>query len=262
MPRKDALRDLYLHSGNQCAFSECTASILLGDGTLNGQIAHIYGVQEGAARGKHNLSDEELRDVSNLMFLCLKHHAMVDQRSNEAEYPVARLQKMKAEHEARFREAVAGLERAEDLSVADRSRLKMPENLRALYGDELNEEEFADAFEDVEAFISAIKDQPPAIRDVIAGIVDHGHSCRRGKVVASAVKLEGVLNLDVKEIRRRVIHLESEGLLDVDTDEGHTELVLRDPRNNIDHFAELKRLGGEREGGRAIRDLDFTIFDE
>ncbi|MFC0674549.1 hypothetical protein [Brachybacterium hainanense] len=261
-PRQDALRDLYLHSGNQCAFPGCTGPILLADGTLNGEIAHIYGVREGAARGRHSLSNEELRDVSNLVFLCLKHHAVVDNKSNEAKYPVTRMQKMKAEHEAKFREAVAGLERAEDLSVEDRARLKKPVNLRALSGEDLDEEEFACVLEDASVFIKAIRDQPPAVRDVIAAIVDHGQSYRHGRVVVSAVKLEGVLNLDVNEIARRVNHLERAGLLDVNTDEGHTEFVLRDPTKNIDHFAELKRLGGERGGGRAIRDLDFTIFDE
>lgn len=41
VPTKDVLRELYLKSGNQCAFPYCVRPMMNSDGEFVGQICHI-----------------------------------------------------------------------------------------------------------------------------------------------------------------------------------------------------------------------------
>jgi hypothetical protein len=98
-PDKDTLRELFLKSGNVCAFPRCTHLMMNKDGEFIGQICHIEAAEEGGERFNENMTDDERAAVSNLMLMCYEHHVV----TNDVDaYPVARLQAMKAEHEAKF----------------------------------------------------------------------------------------------------------------------------------------------------------------
>lgn len=45
-PTKKTLRELYLRSGNQCAFPGCTAGMIDSNGDFVGQICHIEAAEE------------------------------------------------------------------------------------------------------------------------------------------------------------------------------------------------------------------------
>jgi hypothetical protein len=98
-PHKDTLRELYLKSGNQCAFPDCTRVMLNKDGVFVGQICHIEAAEEGGERFNPAMSDEERAAFSNLMLMCYEHHVTTNDVDT---YPVPVLQAMKAEHEAKF----------------------------------------------------------------------------------------------------------------------------------------------------------------
>lgn len=98
-PTKTTLRDLYLKSGNQCAFPGCKRTILNDKGILVGQVCHIEAAMPGGERYNPNQGNEERRAFSNLMLLCYDHH----RETNDVKaFTVKRLKKMKKDHEKKF----------------------------------------------------------------------------------------------------------------------------------------------------------------
>ncbi len=94
---------LFMLSGNQCAFPECTNKLIADDGiTVIGQIAHIQAANKGGARYYPEISDKKRADFPNLMLLCYEHHKTIDNKENEGKYSIKLLKKWKAEHEAKY----------------------------------------------------------------------------------------------------------------------------------------------------------------
>lgn len=256
------LRELYVYSGNRCAFTDCNAQLLLPDGNWNCQTAHINAVGESAARGKHDLDEEQLREPSNLVLMCLKHHEIVDGVDADERYTVDVVKKMKADHERGYREAVAALERVLDTSAGDEP--VYPANLCAAgYGDE-------HAAEDVQLmrpWVEAIAKQPVGIRDLIALIVIHSDA-RRAHSSTTSVQIEGIASISENEIYRRAKHLEAAGLLDIEHEEepGVVFFDLLDPSRAEAGWNLFSALWDATNGApdliqRAIVDLDFTVFE-
>lgn len=99
IPKGETLREVFLKSGNQCAFPGCSRLMMDKDGVFVGQVCHIEAAEEGGERFNDDTPPENRRAFANLMLLCYDHHQVTN---NVAKYPVADLQKMKAEHEAKF----------------------------------------------------------------------------------------------------------------------------------------------------------------
>jgi hypothetical protein len=93
------LRALFARSGNRCAFPGCPAELINSKNQLIAQVCHIEAAEAGGERFNPTQSDEERRDYANLLILCYPHHVETDDIN---EYPVARLRKIKADHEAVF----------------------------------------------------------------------------------------------------------------------------------------------------------------
>lgn len=98
-PTKNTLRDLYLKSGNLCAFPDCKSLMIDSDGTYIGQICHIEAAEAGGERFNPNMNNEERRHSSNLMLMCYPHHAKTNDVSK---FTVEALKKMKRDHEDKF----------------------------------------------------------------------------------------------------------------------------------------------------------------
>lgn len=64
--------------------------------SLVGEVAHIVGETEKAARGISSLSSAERNEAENLLLLCRKHHKIVDDAPTT--YPVDGLHRLKDEH--------------------------------------------------------------------------------------------------------------------------------------------------------------------
>jgi hypothetical protein len=97
-PNTSTVKRLFAVCGNRCAFPKCNAPMAVAD-TLVGEICHIKGKRPGAARYDATQPTTDLNGYDNLILLCSTHHKVVD--DDEQAYTVARLQTMKAEHEAR-----------------------------------------------------------------------------------------------------------------------------------------------------------------
>ena len=98
-PKLDVVKELFVKSGNECAFPGCTHRIIDSDGDVIAQICHIEAAEKGGPRFNKDLTNERRRLFSNLMLMCHAHHKKTDDVSK---YPVPELQTMKADHEARY----------------------------------------------------------------------------------------------------------------------------------------------------------------
>lgn len=67
----------------RCSFPGCNKLLIRPDTdsekSLNlGECAHIYSAAEDGPRGRGRLSEEQLRSHSNGIYLCHRHHKMID----------------------------------------------------------------------------------------------------------------------------------------------------------------------------------------
>lgn len=96
------IRRLDKLSGNQCAEPSCKKSLIAEDGqSIISKICHIEAASKNGPRWNENMTDDERRDFSNLILLCDEHHTIIDNKLNEARFPVPLLKKWKAEHETK-----------------------------------------------------------------------------------------------------------------------------------------------------------------
>jgi hypothetical protein len=98
-PTSDTLRELFLKSGNLCAFPGCGKLMMNAEGTFVGQLCHIEAAEKGGERFNAAMSNEERRAASNLMLMCYEHHSVTN---DVVKYPVEVMRRLKRDHELRF----------------------------------------------------------------------------------------------------------------------------------------------------------------
>lgn len=92
---------LFTLSGNQCAAPGCDRQLVARDGmSIIGKICHIEAASPDGPRWNPDMTDDERRAFDNLVLLCDECHTIVDNRANEAKYPVALLRRWKHDHES------------------------------------------------------------------------------------------------------------------------------------------------------------------
>lgn len=98
-PKDDVTRELYLKSGNICAFPGCHNIMIDECGNFIGQICHIEAAEENGERFNLNMTNEDRRSFENLMLMCYEHHVVTNDTKN---YTVDVLKKIKKDHEDKF----------------------------------------------------------------------------------------------------------------------------------------------------------------
>lgn len=91
----------------RCSFPDCDQLLVGPDIDVKksqtvGECAHIYSAAEDGPRGRMGLTPEALRSPENGIFLCHKHHRLVDGKSGEIKYPAPVLLYYKAAHEQKI----------------------------------------------------------------------------------------------------------------------------------------------------------------
>jgi len=103
------LKRLSILSGNQCAHPECARPLIAEDGiTIIGKACHIHSASKGGPRFDPLMSDDQRRHFDNLIYLCDEHHAIIDNKDNEADFPAELLKSWKASHERTQRDIKIG----------------------------------------------------------------------------------------------------------------------------------------------------------
>lgn len=103
-------RILLLTSGNLCAFPDCSEPLMTRTGPLKrpvitGEIAHIVSPRSGGPRGADQIESRDYSRHINLLYLCPRHHKLIDDQPQE--FTSERLRQIKAEHEKRVEAAMA-----------------------------------------------------------------------------------------------------------------------------------------------------------
>ena len=122
-PTAETLRELYLLSGNRCAMPGCRHLLIDANGVVVGHICHIRGALPDGPRFDAVMSNEARRQVSNLLMLCAGHHKQIDSPQYRTKYDPATLERIKADHEAKFRGLADSLQAAfehEYVNITDR----------------------------------------------------------------------------------------------------------------------------------------------
>jgi hypothetical protein len=100
-------RIIAMRSGYRCAHPECDGRTTVGPARPSdayedtGRAAHIFAASKRGPRGHGNLIEEELRSVTNGIWLCAKHADQVDINDGK-DYPPSVLLGWKAAHEFRI----------------------------------------------------------------------------------------------------------------------------------------------------------------
>lgn len=107
---QETVKVLFGRSGNQCAYPECTNTLIepateKSDALVTAHICHIYAISTGGPRGKIGLTQKELNAPENLILLCRNHHAVVDGQYET--YPADMLKEWKRTHEAKVQKRLS-----------------------------------------------------------------------------------------------------------------------------------------------------------
>ncbi|MDC5391594.1 hypothetical protein [Acinetobacter baumannii] len=97
-PTVQTKRALFLLSRNQCAFPNCRQNLIDERGHFIGEICHIEAANEDGERFNPNQTNEERRDISNLILMCPNHHKITN---DVHAYTVQTMREIKLTHEAK-----------------------------------------------------------------------------------------------------------------------------------------------------------------
>lgn len=84
-------------SGNNCAFPNCSMTLVEESGILIGEICHIKAKNAGGKRYDASQTNKERDAFENLVLMCPVHHTVID--SDETIFTVEVLQQIKKNHE-------------------------------------------------------------------------------------------------------------------------------------------------------------------
>lgn len=194
-PTKEVLRELYLKSGNQCAFPGCKKAIINDKGIVVGEICHIEAAMPGGQRFNPKQSNEDRRAFSNLILLCHDHHLETD---NVVKFTVGRLQKMKEDHEKNYSDAADKLFN----SISDKTLQQEYEyctslaNMNNVIGWGYGASELAGNVKVVNEYVNTLRKLAPETRSVFSIMVDRAHG---SEIIIS--EIEQVTGLSGKALR-------------------------------------------------------------
>lgn len=273
-PKGETLRELFLKSGNLCAFPGCGQLMMDIEGTFIGQVCHIEAAEEEGERFNAAMTNEDRRAVSNLMLMCYPHH----QKTNDvAAYPVERLKQMKEDHERRFSRA----DRAILETLTDWTEVDTPTEVRNLkrldraLGWNNKTEELQDAADELNAYVAQLRNVPIDLRKFLGAVVKRAVKMGNSRAVETSMAgtmilvsdLKGAFGISERAILDRANQLDAYGLGDIDqidTDMGPKPAVrIRDLKSGWPIWWDIVNFCDEaNEPLEAFtEDLDFARLD-
>jgi len=170
-PKGDVLRELFLKSGNLCAFPGCNHLIMDPQGAFVGEICHIEAAEPGGERFNSGQTNEERRGLQNLILLCHRHHVIT---GDVSKYPVARMQQMKSNHEDKVNDFATHLQfRVVDLTKRQIERpTALPRTLGAVLKWNLTDEQLVDTAEQLNKLLRLLKRLPRQARELLVVAIE------------------------------------------------------------------------------------------
>lgn len=267
----DTLRELYLKSGNQCAFLGCTRIMIDNSGVFVGQVCHIEAAEVGGERFNPDQTNEDRRNFENLMLMCYDHHQVTN---NVEEYSVNDLKAMKATHEQKYGDVAQKLRN----SIADYTEASMVTDATNLgkICDTLNwnltQDELDVSLLELSGLCEVIKKLPVPTRELLVVIIKRAEhlpgynftmSCSLG---ISISELAHACLLDDHSLNQHLHMLDRYGLIiegDPDDFNGLSGLQLRKLKSGWDIWSDLKQYAdsGAATLHSLIVELDFSSLD-
>lgn len=222
-PKPDTLRELFLKSGNLCAFPNCAALMMNEDGVFIGQVCHIEGAEPGGERFNPAMTNEHRRAYSNLMLMCYEHHRVTNE---VVQYPVDGLRQIKADHERRFsRPDRAILERLTDWTTTIQpTRVKNLRRINEVLQWNQNDSELKQGVEELNEYIDCLEVVPLEVRRFVGqiarrimrinGAAATEHGLHGTKVLISDIR--DAFQLQDRMLQERVRQLDAYRLGDLD----------------------------------------------
>ncbi|MFD0401956.1 hypothetical protein ACFVHI_28185 [Kitasatospora sp. NPDC127121] len=176
-PLPDVARQLFVFSGNECAWGDpnCTTRLVTAEDGWVGEIAHIIGAELTSARheawGGKDVDD--LRHFSNLILLCKVHARNIDDKNSRDEFTVEYLRAVKERHEAPYRYGMEQLE-AEFKDAVASNRVTPATTMRRYFdweGEGLEPEEEAQTLDLVSQLAGRMGTLTRQARQVLALVV-------------------------------------------------------------------------------------------
>lgn len=118
-PSTETLRQLYLKSGNRCAFGGCEQALFTSSGAFVGEVCHIEAAGPEGERFNSEMTNEDRRQYANLILLCRIHHVVTN---DVVTYTVEKMRKIKADHEGIFSDVIGKMR----LTVVDHTTASAP----------------------------------------------------------------------------------------------------------------------------------------
>jgi hypothetical protein len=273
-PKGETLREVFLKSGNLCAFPGCGRLMMDADGTFIGQVCHIEAAEENGERFNAAMTNEARRQAANLMLMCYEHH----QKTNDvAVYTEAKLKQMKADHEKRFSNPDrAILEKLTDWTEADEpAHATNLIRLDAAVGWGHAPHELAETATELKEYVEGLRNVPIDLRRFMGAVAQRAAKMEKTNAVRVGFDgirvltsdLKGAFRLSERAIGERANQLDGYGLGDldmIDTDLGPKAAVrIHNLNSGWRLWLDLVRFcEAESEPmGAFTDDLDFARLD-
>lgn len=265
-PTRETIRELYLKSGNRCAFPGCKKALFNGKGVFVGQLCHIEAAEPGGERFNKNQTNEQRRHPSNLFLMCYDHHV---ETNDVLKFSVAQMKRIKDEHEKLFSDIVGTMLK----SVTDHTTLSEPvyannlNKLNSVLSWNNNEEDLTDVIGELNAIIKKLSTIPLPSRELFLVIVRRGKDGRFGAALEVSVpEVKQATGLSTDELRQCFSILDTHGFtFDNDKNDFGVQMIgVSSPKSGWPMWSDLKDFCKNQQIDIAnlIINLDFSALDE
>lgn len=261
-PSAETLRELYLKSGNQCAYPGCRNIMINEDGQFIGQVCHIEAAEPRGERFNPSQSNEDRRQFSNLMLMCYEHHTVTNDVSK---FTVERMRKMKEEHEKKFFDVVGTIRR----SIVDHATLSGPNksiSLRKITSAlewSLTDDDLVPMVQEVSELADRLSVVPIPARELFAIILNRAESGAIFCAPEAEVRLAA--DLDVAEMRNMLAILDKYGFVSDGGNDffGVHMLRIKDAKSGWPIWQDIKNFCTKEEVNisQIVVGLDFSVLD-
>lgn len=263
---RETVRELYLKSGNRCAFPGCNTALFNAKGIFVGQICHIEAAEPGGERFNENQTNEQRRHPSNLVLMCYDHHVETD---DIQKFSVDRMKRIKEEHEKLFSDVVGSMLK----TVTDHTTLTKPlfaKNLKKLnrvLNWKNSDDELAETLKELKPLIRTLTKIPKPSRELFVILVNRAKKEQFGDALEVSVpEVKQATSLATNELRECFSILDNHGFTyNNDINDFGVQMVgIASPSSGWPLWADIKRFCNKEKIDLSllIINLDFSVLDE
>jgi hypothetical protein len=261
-PKPEVLRELFLRSGNQCAFRGCKHRVISDAGVYIAELCHIESALPEGERFNEDSNNEQRRSFDNLMLMCHEHHVTTD---DVDEFPVERMRKIKRAHEAKYSGVVEKIEAGfkdmtKTILATPAQSLGRMNTVLKLHSDPAELRAMA---KELRATTEKLRKVPIRTRQILEIILDRGEEADRGEIRVPYPDVLHAVECSERDFKTQIQLLEHHGFVWVDDYASPEAIVLSPISDEWSLWLELKLFCSEAGVDLAsfLVDLRFDQLD-